>query len=481
LASFSELSNLELFRLFRTHVNGEGLRYLQKLPKLSVLDIDYGSGQEQAQGLHPSLREIGKLRQIDDLRIRGDGLSDDDLKDLTGMRQLKKVQIDFPVDDEGATLLAGLVNLQALTIKNGSISDAGLTSVSHLHNLNTLWIYGNFTDRGVEALPELKSLCGLTLGSKNVTEAGLKSIQQKLPALQMVQTLSPPYHPPTFDERITQAFERPISAVERNRDAKDYARLAEAHVLVTFADPQTPLTKKLYKLYFDGDLSSAVGNDYRTVAIPTAGPNREQAAALAKELGVELPNDATPLIVAEGTDGKVLGALSGPNLVTKENEIVQDALLAFVRQHAPPRLDGRKLLDDALAQAKRENKRVLVDETAVWCGPCHLLAVFLDQNRQIWEKDYVWIKMDPRWPQAAEIMKSLRKDAEGGIPWFAILDADGKVLATSNKSDGSNIGFPSEPDSIEHFVHMLKSTALRMNGKDFARLKTALETPAHGK
>jgi beta-lactamase regulating signal transducer with metallopeptidase domain len=288
------------------------------------------------------------------------------------------------------------------------------------------------------------------------------------------------YHPPTFEEQIAQAFERPISAVERNRDAKNFARLADAHVLVTFANPQAPLTKKLYKLYFDGDLSSAVNDDFRTVAIPTAALKRDQAAALAKELGVELPNDDVPLIVAESVDGKVLGVLSGSTLVTKENEIAEAALLTFVKQHAPPRLDGRKLFDDALAQAKRENKRLLVDETAVWCGPCHMLAAFLDKNRADWDKDYLWIKMDPRWPHATEIMKSLRGEASGGYPWFAILDADGKVLATSNKPDGDNIGFPSEPDSVEHFLHMLKTTAQRMTNEDFARLKTALEAASKG-
>ena len=63
----------------------------------------------------------------------------------------------------------------------------------------------------------------------------------------------PPYHPPTLDERITRAFDRPASAVQRNRDAKDSARLADAQVLITFADPQAAVTKPLYKLYFDDE------------------------------------------------------------------------------------------------------------------------------------------------------------------------------------------------------------------------------------
>lgn len=286
---------------------------------------------------------------------------------------------------------------------------------------------------------------------------------------------SPPYRAPSQEERITQAFERPLSATQRNRDAKDYARLADAHVLITFADPLAPLTKKLFKLYFDGEVSEVTNNDYRTVAISTSVSKRPDAEVLAKELGIELPKDDAPLIVVEATDGKVLGILTGADLVTKDKEISEDALRAFVKQRAPPHLDGQMLFDEAKARAKRENKRLLIQETAVWCGPCHRLAIFLDKNRQLWEKDYLWVRMDIRWSQASEIMKALRREAQGGYPWVAVLDADGKVLATSNNADGANIGFPSELDEIAHFVKMFRSTAQRMTDNDFLQLKKSLE------
>jgi hypothetical protein len=84
--------------------------------------------------------------------------------------------------------------------------------------------------------------------------------------------------------------------------------------------------------------------------------------------------------------------------------------------------------------------------------------------------------MDIRWTGEAEIVKSLRGEAEGGYPWLAILDADGKVLATSNKpDDGSNIGYPSDDDSVKHFMHMLKTTAQRLTDENLATLKSALE------
>ena len=479
LMSFSQLSNLELFRLYRTRVSGDGLQHLRKLPKLSLLGIYFDERRQHPPNLHPSLREVGRFRQIDNLDLGGDVLTNDDLKELAELQQLKELILDFPVTDEGVGHLTGLTNLTSLSIKQGRVTDAGLRQISKLRNLDYLWIVGDFTDSGVASLADLELLQSLQIGSAHMTEAGLRSLQQKLAALQFVQNIGPPA---SIEQQTAEEFERPASAIERNRDAKEFARLADANVLITFANPEAPLTKRLFKLHLDygGDLSHSVNNDYRTIAIPTVGPKRDQAAVLAKELGVAVPKGEIPLIVAEAADGKVLGTLTGPDLVTKEDEIAEAALLAFVKQHGPPRLDGRKLFDDALAQAKRENKRLLIDETAVWCGPCHMLAAFLDKNRAVWEKDYLWIKMDPRWPHAAEIMRSLRGEASGGYPWFAILDADGKVLATSNKPDGDNIGFPSEPDSVDHFLKMLKSTALRMTDEDFARLKKAFESSNRG-
>jgi hypothetical protein len=96
-------------------------------------------------------------------------------------------------------------------------------------------------------------------------------------------------------------------------------------------------------------------------------------------------------------------------------------------------------------------------------------------HRDVWEKDYVWIKLDSRWANAEAIGKRLRQKAQGGIPWTAILDADGKVLATSNDKEGANIGFPQDPAAIDHFAAMLRATAQRLTAADIAQLTDALE------
>ena len=155
------------------------------------------------------------------------------------------------------------------------------------------------------------------------------------------------------------------------------------------------------------------------------------------------------------------------------DELSKERLLAELAKHKTVPLDARDLLEKALSKATVENKRILLQETATWCGPCHLFSRLLQANRQ-WEKDYVWVKMDHRWTGALEIMKELREGAAGGIPWFVILDASGKKLATSNLPDsGRNIGFPSEDEGQRHFASVLKSTRLRMTDQEVEDLANA--------
>jgi hypothetical protein len=402
--------------------------------------------------------------------------------------------VEIGPDDNGVTIpIAPTANYTARLVdkeKKPFAADRKITYGVTVHddpknkNSSSRWSFGGVVQPDADGRVQFK---GLVVGSPYVAYLHnldgnsyhrIAAFTPKEPGdhdLGELKVIPPtPYRAPTFDERIAQAFERPLKATERNRDAKDYARLADAHVLITIADPEGAMTKKLYKLYFDGELGQAVSNEYRTVAIPISAAKRADAEALANELGVELPKNGNPLIVAESADGKVLGTFTSGELSAKNGEIAEESLSAFLKKYALPQCDGQKLFDDALAQAKRENKRLLVQETATWFGPCHRLATFLDQNRQLWEKDFIWVRMDIRWSQASEIMKSLRGGAEGGYPWVAILNGDGKKLATSNNSEGANIGFPSELDEIEHFVKMFRSTAQRMTDDDFVQLKKAL-------
>jgi hypothetical protein len=275
-----------------------------------------------------------------------------------------------------------------------------------------------------------------------------------------------PYVPPTLDDRIETAFNVNGTPLERFERAKQLVQNVNQNLLILFARPDDPCVKALMRIRYEDEDFRPYRDDFLIMAIPTDHDRFKAAQDLATALELASFNESDDLrLIVVNRDGEVVGQL-GIDQLCDGDSLSKEHLFTHLDKHKIQPLDARKLLDEALATAARENKRVLVQETATWCGPCHQLSKYLQANRQ-WEKDYVWVKMDHRWTGAIEIMRQLRDGASGGIPWFAILDSSGKKLATSNLPDsGENIGFPSSKEGREHFANMLKSTRQHMTDQD---------------
>lgn len=81
-------------------------------------------------------------------------------------------------------------------------------------------------------------------------------------------------------------------------------------------------------------------------------------------------------------------------------------------------------------------------------------------------KDYVTVMIDTdRMTDGEQLANELRKGKRGGIPWIAILDGDGKTLATSDGPKG-NCGCPAAPHEIDHFLSMIDATRQHMTKDD---------------
>ena len=135
------------------------------------------------------------------------------------------------------------------------------------------------------------------------------------------------------------------------------------------------------------------------------------------------------------------------------------------------------MLAEALEKAKAENKRVFLIMSASWCGPCRMLARFLAAHKGELDPHYVFVKLDiSRDEHADALSEHYKGNRDGGIPWYAILDDDGKEIVTSNKpasrpgQPAPNIGFPTDPSSIDHFLGMIKRTAPRMSDETLKQL-----------
>ena len=75
-----------------------------------------------------------------------------------------------------------------------------------------------------------------------------------------------------------------------------------------------------------------------------------------------------------------------------------------------------------------------------------------------------------------ELAKELRDGLGGGIPWSVFLAKDGSQLITGDAQGPGkgNIGFPVQPQEVDHFMVMLEKVQNRMTDADLATIKSAL-------
>jgi len=97
--------------------------------------------------------------------------------------------------------------------------------------------------------------------------------------------------------------------------------------------------------------------------------------------------------------------------------------------------DGGKQIADALAVAKKENKRVLLQFGANWCGWCNKFHKLCQTDPDIAAKlkdSFVVVLVDVNKGHNGDINKKYGNPTRFGLPAIVILDADGKALATQD-------------------------------------------------
>jgi thiol:disulfide interchange protein len=96
---------------------------------------------------------------------------------------------------------------------------------------------------------------------------------------------------------------------------------------------------------------------------------------------------------------------------------------------------GTKQIADALVVAKKENKRVLLQFGANWCGWCHKLHKLFQGDAKISAKlkeAYVVVLVDVNKGHNDDIVNRYGNPTRFGLPVIVVLDADGKALVTQD-------------------------------------------------
>ncbi len=120
-----------------------------------------------------------KSRPIIRVSLSGTNVTDADLKELSGLKDLQTLDLGrTQVTDAGLKELSGLKNLQTLDLSGTQVTDAGLKELSGLKNLRTLLLQGTkVTQAGLKELSGLTNL--QTISVTKVTDANSTLSQQR--------------------------------------------------------------------------------------------------------------------------------------------------------------------------------------------------------------------------------------------------------------------------------------------------------------
>jgi hypothetical protein len=178
------------------------------------------------------------------------------------------------------------------------------------------------------------------------------------------------------------------------------------------------------------------------------------------------------LVVLDG-DQKII---AGQRIATNKVATAVDIGVDFLKQNRPPTRNAVTLLAEARSEAKRSGRRVWVIEGGPRCGPCFRLARWIEDHHATLDKDYVIVKLMAGIDEhVTEVIAGLPIKDGDGIPWFAITEPDGTVLAISRGLLG-NIGFPASVEEIRHFRQMHNRSVQRITPDEVDRLINSLSS-----
>jgi len=126
-----------------------------------------------------------------------------------------------------------------------------------------------------------------------------------------------------------------------------------------------------------------------------------------------------------------------------------------------PSRDAAADVAHALALAKADGKRVIVDVGGEWCSWCHILDRFVAGNadvRALLDAKYVWVKVNyskenrnatllARWPKIE------------GYPHLFVLAANGRLVHSQDTSElesGNGYGRRKFLDMLQHWAPLAK-------------------------
>jgi hypothetical protein len=177
-----------------------------------------------------------------------------------------------------------------------------------------------------------------------------------------------------------------------------------------------------------------------------------------------LPQEGHVVAYVFDDQGKELGQLD-TNISRPE---AAAEVADFVHRHTLATEDAEAKWNAALAEAKQSNRRVWVRLFQRNFSPCLQLARWLDDGRELLNKDYVMLKIDNiRDENAARVVERVTQGQPYGA--HAIFDSSGKKLIDSTGPLG-NIPHPGDIEGKKHLRKMLLATRQNLTDSEIDQI-----------
>jgi hypothetical protein len=298
------------------------------------------------------------------------------------------------------------------------------------------------------------------------------SLRPRLPS-----ALRPPAQAPAFSPVDPKLDVR--AAIE---DAKKRAGTMRARVLVIWmADPEAQYSRSLIDVLNTADIHQRLGLEYTVVWADTgkgehAAANRE----LAKSLGADVtPADVHATLTVLTQAGKPVVNRSVIDMVdpVRTNTYTAPTVNQFLGENAEPATLAKTIADNGIAKARESKRCVLLcfgEWGDIWSWKFRTWLAS-PEAAPVLEKRAVVTNIELlRDKGAFELMEKFGGVHVQSLPWFVVLNSEGKSVGTSQPEKMPNIGFPTDDGEITTFLALLKSGNPDLTDEESKALRDSL-------
>ncbi len=142
-------------------------------------------------------------------------------------------------------------------------------------------------------------------------------------------------------------------------------------------------------------------------------------------------------------------------LVLGAGLLASSALAADIYPATP---DAKPEIREALAKAKKEHKRVILDFGGNWCPDCHVLDIYFHQapNDKLLADNFVLVDVNiGRYDMNTDVAEKYGVPLKKGVPALAVLAPDGTVVRAQATGEFENMR-TMDPSSVTEFLNAWK-------------------------